>query len=278
MNAEHKNECSDIPQVSISSHYSVSSPNYSVATSPFNFENNPSTDFNSISHIPLPSQSYESNMMNQCEFVRTLQNETNTQYNSHIIQHQLPIQCDLNSVSIENIFQAQRLQLYQWQEQQIKLLMMKHINNNISDHTHSSSTSLTVPSLPSFSSYYPYSKPADYISMIDCGCINRETNSRITSIYIEYFGKEMDVYTADNDPQLRILFRGCALSEKFHCTTSKVGMYLQRRRGSNTGIFQAIGFRNKQERKVNVKAKSYFLSIEACMEFEKHFYKCISRK
>lgn len=110
-----------------------------------------------------------------------------------------------------------------------------------------------------------------YRSIIQCGRIDPATNERITSEYAEYFGKIVDIYTAVDDVQQRVLYRASTLAEKFNCATNKLGMYLARRRQASDGIYQSSTFRSKTPGKTGLKSGGYFLTIDACKEFENHF-------
>src|SRR5690554_2473736 len=63
-------------------------------------------------------------------------------------------------------------------------------------------------------------------STIDCGWVDPETGLRTVKLFEPWFGTEVEVYTAANDPvKGRILYRASALATKFNCATNKVGMY-----------------------------------------------------
>ena len=120
-----------------------------------------------------------------------------------------------------------------------------------------------------------------YNSIIECGILpNADTSSasppshstqRIFKLYAPFFNKQVEVYTALSDPTQQTLFRASSLAEKFDYATNKVGMYLSRRRLHSGGIYQATGFRSKPAGRTGLKCGGYFLTIEACKEFENHF-------
>jgi hypothetical protein len=89
--------------------------------------------------------------------------------------------------------------------------------------------------------------------------------------HCDFFGKEVEIYTSAGDPSHRHLYRASALAEKFGYATNKVGMYLARRRSANSGIFQATSFRAKPPGRTGLKAGGYFLTMDACLDFETHF-------
>ena len=108
-------------------------------------------------------------------------------------------------------------------------------------------------------------------SLIECG---RWTSSgeRIYSQFSPYFGKEVEIYTAVDDPANRILYKASQLSEKFGCATNKIGMFLSRLRGSGiqNGLFQATKIIFKPSDCMGMKSGGYFISQEICEQFEKH--------
>ena len=88
---------------------------------------------------------------------------------------------------------------------------------------------------------------------------------------LPFFGKSVNVYTAEQDKQCRPLVRSCSLAEKTGCAKNTVAMYLSRRFGSQDGIFKASSIQNKPEgnlRRSGLKSGSYFITIEVCQAFE----------
>ena len=142
-----------------------------------------------------------------------------------------------------------------------------------------------VPSSPSSTSSTPTHHPttpplaplpatclaSEYHSIIECGGIDPSTGRRRLTHYVDYFGKEVEFYTATADPTRSTLYRVSTLAAKIECATNKVGMYLARRKTSGGGIYQAVGFLYKPSGRVGLKAGGYFLSLGACREFEAHF-------
>jgi hypothetical protein len=136
-------------------------------------------------------------------------------------------------------------------------------------------------SLPTAACYYdsadhstvPYAAPPRYQTVIECGHVNKlsKRTHRLTS---EFFGKEVDIYMAVNDPKRRILYRSSLLSELFMCATNQVGMYMARRRTIEDGIYQATTIRWKPAGRLGLKAgarrNGYFLTLEVCKSFGRH--------
>ena len=116
---------------------------------------------------------------------------------------------------------------------------------------------------------------SQYNSIIECGILLSSfpptPPHRAFKQWCAFFNKQVEVYTAVNDPTGQILYRASALADKFDYATNKVGMYLSRRRLSGGGIYQATGFRCKPPGRTGLKCGGYFLTIEACKEFENHF-------
>lgn len=117
----------------------------------------------------------------------------------------------------------------------------------------------------------PYNDTQSYRTIIQCGKLDPDTNERILTEYSEYFGKDVDIYTAVGDTANRVLYRASTLAEKFNCATNKLGMYLARRRQAADGIYQSSTFRSKPPGKTGLKSGGYFLTLAACKEFENHF-------
>ena len=116
-----------------------------------------------------------------------------------------------------------------------------------------------------------------HFSSIECGKLDTN-NVRFFYEMSAYFGKEMEIYTASIDPQKRILYRASVLADKFGCATNKVGMYLARRRQASDGLYQATNFLFKPMGRTGLKSGGYFLSLDMCKAFERHFIKQTSRK
>jgi hypothetical protein len=67
----------------------------------------------------------------------------------------------------------------------------------------------------------------EYHSVIECGVVDPVTGTRRLTQHCPYFGKEVECFTAVNDPQRTVLYRVSALAAKIDCATNKVGMYRQ---------------------------------------------------
>jgi len=114
-------------------------------------------------------------------------------------------------------------------------------------------------------------------SVVECGQIDKNGIRRMTA-FSPFFGKEVQIYTATNDPEKRVLYRASALAEKFNCATNKIGMYLARRRNGSEGIFQATRFKTKPSGRTGLKSGGYFISFAACKAFESHYKQQGNRK
>jgi hypothetical protein len=109
-------------------------------------------------------------------------------------------------------------------------------------------------------------------SEIECGIINAN-GELIYSMYSDYFGKEVDVFTAVEDTQKRILYRASALAAKLGCKTNKVGMYLARRREFQDDIYQATLFKRKPIGATGLKSGGYFITLDGCKNYQEDFEK-----
>ena len=124
----------------------------------------------------------------------------------------------------------------------------------------------------------PGAKALDFRAVIRCGTYNPKTGTWQNNLMMDYFGKEMDVYTADGDSKRRPLVRASTLADKFNCATNKIGMYLARRRTVMDGIYQATEFTHKPAGKTGLKVGGYFVTVEACRDFESHYWQHKEKK
>jgi hypothetical protein len=97
-------------------------------------------------------------------------------------------------------------------------------------------------------------------SEIECGVV-LDDGKVAYSIFSDYFGRYVDVFTAVADPSKRQLFRASTLAAKLKCKTNKVGMYLARRREFQDDIYQATNFRRKPIGASGLKSGGYFISL-----------------
>jgi hypothetical protein len=113
----------------------------------------------------------------------------------------------------------------------------------------------------------PSSKSHAILSVIECGrpAIN---GTRVFVEYVDFFGCEVDIFYAHEDPQKRVLYKASSLARKFSCATNKLAMYLSRHSRPDSGIFQATTFLWKPERCAGLKTGCYLLSLAACKEYE----------
>jgi len=117
----------------------------------------------------------------------------------------------------------------------------------------------------------PGTKTHPFRTVIRCG-IPDGHGGLIQNQVVPYFNRDLDVYTAEIDRKNQLLVRASTLADKFHCATNKIGMYLARRRTVFPGIFQATEFSQKPLGRTGLKIGGYFLTIDACLDFEAHFH------
>lgn len=114
-------------------------------------------------------------------------------------------------------------------------------------------------------------------SIIDVGYV-LPSGERIYYIQCEWFNNDsIEIFTALDDPERKILFRASVLADKYSCATNKVGMYLQRRRHVTGGLYQSTGFTNKIQGRTGLKSGGYFLSMDVCESFANHWMKQAAR-
>jgi len=119
----------------------------------------------------------------------------------------------------------------------------------------------------------PGSKTFPFRSVIRCGVPDGlGRGGRTHLMRLPYFGmdRDMDVYTAEIDRSHTLLVRASTLADKFRCATNKIGMYLARRRTVFPGIYQATEFLCKPVGRTGLKVGGYFLTLDACADFERH--------
>jgi hypothetical protein len=84
----------------------------------------------------------------------------------------------------------------------------------------------------------------------------------------EYFGMPVEVFTALADPS-QMLFRSGCIARKLRLPRNQVSMYLARRKHVRTNIFQATDYVGIWPDSAGaMRPGAYFLSIEACREYE----------
>jgi hypothetical protein len=109
---------------------------------------------------------------------------------------------------------------------------------------------------------------------IDCGELDAETGRRVFRKYVEFFDREVEVYTvADSEAPHELLFRPIDLAKVLQCHESKVGMTLKRKGDQIAGLYRASGYRHKPGSVLGLKMKSYFLSLQACIQIKEMFEK-----
>jgi len=110
-------------------------------------------------------------------------------------------------------------------------------------------------------------------SKIECGFIEYADNrlTRTYSLYSPFFNSEMRVFKAQSDPFCRLLFRTKDVATFLRCSPNMLAMYFKRRKHlPNSGIFQATQILYHEDGHFEVKAGSYFVTLEACQEAQRY--------
>ncbi len=110
-------------------------------------------------------------------------------------------------------------------------------------------------------------------SVVTCGIQEDGKNERTLSQYCEYFGKSVPVFTAVKDPLQQTLYKSAEIANKLGCQRNRLSMYLIRHKYGKSSIYQASGFQTNGRLHSScryLKIGSYFLSMEACREFENY--------
>lgn len=110
------------------------------------------------------------------------------------------------------------------------------------------------------------SRVFQFQSMISCGVV--VNGRRVYKIYSEFFGSEVEVFTAVSDGLGRPLVRPSILANKLNWSASRLGMILSRSKNTDDGIYQSIGFIDKPESTCRLKNGTYFISLETCRAIE----------
>jgi len=93
---------------------------------------------------------------------------------------------------------------------------------------------------------------------------------RMMSLYSSFFGGHVDVYTAADDEEEEILYKGSDLAAKTASNSNKLAMYLSRRKGHIPGIYQASSFLHKGSPRNKLKSGCYFVSLAVCELYQAH--------
>jgi hypothetical protein len=89
--------------------------------------------------------------------------------------------------------------------------------------------------------------------------------------HVDFFEKEVEVYTSPDIDPSALLFRPADLARTLDCHESKVGMTLKRKGEQIAGVYRASGYRFKPSSILGLKNRSYFLTLEACAEIKDMF-------
>lgn len=146
---------------------------------------------------------------------------------------------------------------------------LRTLNTALGDELRMRAVSNSAGRPPSF----PRGDVNVYKSIIECGVLNPR-GERQYAMFSSYFTTDAEVFTAISDPKPgRVLYKASLLAHKFKCATNKLAMFLFRRRTMMDGVFQATLFLHKPQHSAGLKVGSYFVSEEACKEFESYFHK-----
>eukprot|EP00475_Leptophrys_vorax_P008546 TRINITY_DN1552_c0_g1_i9.p1 TRINITY_DN1552_c0_g1~~TRINITY_DN1552_c0_g1_i9.p1 ORF type:complete len:287 (+),score=60.80 TRINITY_DN1552_c0_g1_i9:32-862(+) len=123
----------------------------------------------------------------------------------------------------------------------------------------------------SSTSVIPMATIVDYPKgVIECGWIDADGN-RVYKVHELFFGKEVEVFTALNDPFKRKLFKVSDLASRMGSSTNRISMTIIRKKNQLSGIFQASSFAHRPPTNTTssgqkVKIGAYFLSVDACQQ------------
>lgn len=115
-------------------------------------------------------------------------------------------------------------------------------------------------------------------SAIHPGFVN-DRGEKVHFIYSDFFGQNIDVYTAESDPSRTLLYRASALRKKTGLPANKLAMFLARKRSKfRDQIYQASSFTYKLQGVSGCKIGGYFISIKICKMFESAYHELIEKR
>jgi hypothetical protein len=83
-----------------------------------------------------------------------------------------------------------------------------------------------------------------YKSDIECGHLDK-TNVRLMTDLSPFFNKQVEIHTAVNDPEKRVLYRASALKDKFGGTLNRISTWMWSHRHDADGVYKADSFKHK---------------------------------
>lgn len=108
------------------------------------------------------------------------------------------------------------------------------------------------------------------MSDIECG-IALEDGSKIYKMWSDFFEKEVEVFIALSDDTRTISFRASDVAKKLGIPSNRVAMFLNRHKSKISGIYQSGSIFDKPAHTYGLKSGSYFVTLQAAQEVEKHF-------
>eukprot|EP00475_Leptophrys_vorax_P026221 TRINITY_DN3687_c0_g1_i2.p1 TRINITY_DN3687_c0_g1~~TRINITY_DN3687_c0_g1_i2.p1 ORF type:complete len:346 (-),score=51.13 TRINITY_DN3687_c0_g1_i2:346-1359(-) len=109
-------------------------------------------------------------------------------------------------------------------------------------------------------------------TVIECGILSAvDKPARLYHQFSEFFGDQVEVFTAVSDPQKRPLYRATLLAKMLEFENNKIGMYLYRKRGQIEGVYCASSYEFKPDNVMGLRQKSYFLTEQACRLLKERF-------
>lgn len=108
-------------------------------------------------------------------------------------------------------------------------------------------------------------------TIIECGEFDDEKNVWVHKNYDEFFQYEVEIFRAKEDVLRRRLYRPSEVAKRVGCPSSRIGMFLNRKRKCLRGIFLATGYTNKPSNTFGLKIGAYFVTVEVCKRIERHF-------
>lgn len=124
---------------------------------------------------------------------------------------------------------------------------------------------------------YRSSRASRVESIIECGYVDG-SNGHQFECYSPFFEYSVEVFTAEEDLERRLLYRPSDVARKIDFGISRIGTFLNQKKYQIDGIFQASGFRHKRGGSSGLKLGAYFITEDMCRCIQDHFAASIRKK
>jgi hypothetical protein len=104
--------------------------------------------------------------------------------------------------------------------------------------------------------------------VIECGHVDNSNVRRLTG-FSPFFGVQVEIYTAADDPERRILYSASALKDKFGSPITAIDKWNAQHRYDTDGVFEATSFEYEPAdlERNGLQAGASFFTLAACRKF-----------